>query len=90
MYNIYIFSWQVTHEKIFIITKAPQKPFNEFPELPPGILTTRMKISRITAVKYLKQLQGIGVLKAKQFWKETLYSNTKLFDLLKSVAAPAR
>jgi Fic family protein len=47
------------------------------------ILTTRLKISRITASKYLKQLEDIGVLKSKQVWKETLYINTKLFELLK-------
>jgi Fic family protein len=55
----------------------------EHPYCKSEILTTRMKISRITAAKYLKQLEGIGVLKAKQVWKETLYINTKLFDLLK-------
>ncbi|HRG10308.1 MAG TPA: Fic family protein, partial [Cyclobacteriaceae bacterium] len=55
----------------------------EHPYCKSEILTTRMKISRITAAKYLKLLEGIGVLKAKQVWKETLYINTKLFDLLK-------
>lgn len=55
----------------------------EHPYCKSEILTTRMKISRITASKYLKQLQEIGVLKTKQVWKETLYINTKLFDLLK-------
>jgi Fic family protein len=55
----------------------------EHPYCKSEILTTRMKISRITAAKYLKQLQEIGVLKTKQVWKETLYINTKLFDLLK-------
>jgi len=55
----------------------------EHPYCKSEILTTRMKISRITAAKYLKQLQEIGVLKSKKVWKETLYINTKLFDLLK-------
>ncbi len=55
----------------------------EHPYCKSEILTTRMKVSRITAAKYLKQLQGIGVLKSKKVWKETLYVNTKLFDLLK-------
>lgn len=55
----------------------------EHPYCKSEILTTRMKISRVTAAKYLKQLQAIGVLKTKQVWKETLYINTKLFDLLK-------
>jgi Fic family protein len=47
------------------------------------LLTSRLKISRITASKYLKQLQYAGVVKPKKVWKETLYINTKLFDLLK-------
>ncbi len=44
----------------------------------------RLKISRITAAKYLKELKQIGILESRQVWKETLYINTKLFDLLKS------
>ena len=44
----------------------------------------RLKISRITASKYLRELKQIGILESKQVWKETLYINTKLFDLLKS------
>ncbi|MDE3183725.1 MAG: Fic family protein [Bacteroidota bacterium] len=43
----------------------------------------RLNISRITASKYLKELKQIGILESKQVWKETLYINTKLFDLLK-------
>jgi Fic family protein len=44
----------------------------------------RLNISRITASKYLKELKQIGILESKQVWKETLYINSKLFDLLKS------
>ncbi len=44
----------------------------------------RLDVSRITASKYLKELKTIGILEAKQVWKETLYINTKLFNLLKS------
>lgn len=44
----------------------------------------RLNISRITASKYLKELKQIEILESKQVWKETLYINTKLFDLLKS------
>lgn len=43
----------------------------------------RLNISRITASKYLKELKQIGILESKQVWKEMLYINTKLFDLLK-------
>lgn len=46
-------------------------------------LTERFGISRITATKYLKELEKIKVLQTKQVWKETLYINTQLFDLLK-------
>ncbi|MBX9853360.1 MAG: Fic family protein [Cytophagaceae bacterium] len=46
-------------------------------------LVERLAISRITASKYLKELESIKVLHSKQVWKETLYINTKLFDLLK-------
>ncbi len=46
-------------------------------------LTDRLNISRITASKYLKELEKIKVLQSKQVWKETLYINTRLFDLLK-------
>lgn len=43
----------------------------------------RMGISRITASKYLKTLEQIGILVPKKVWKETLYINQALFDILK-------
>lgn len=43
----------------------------------------RMGISRITASKYLKTLEQIGILVPKKVWKETLYINKALFDILK-------
>ncbi len=46
-------------------------------------LIERLKISRVTASKYLKALEKIGILQSKRVWKETLYINTKLFDQLK-------
>jgi Fic family protein len=46
-------------------------------------LTERLKISRITAAKYLKFLESIGILKSIKVWKETFYINIQLFDLLK-------
>ncbi len=46
-------------------------------------LTGRLNISRITASKYLKELEKIKVLHSKKVWKETLYINTQLIDLLK-------
>lgn len=55
----------------------------EHPYCKAEILVKQLKISRITASKYLKQLEAIGVLKSRRVWKETLYINTRLFDLLK-------
>ncbi len=46
-------------------------------------LVERLGVSRITASKYLKELEKIKVLQSKQIWKETLYINTRLFELLK-------
>jgi Fic family protein len=46
-------------------------------------LENRLSISRITAAKYLKALENIGVLQSKKVWKETLYINTALFEQLK-------
>ena len=43
----------------------------------------RLQISRVTAAKYLKALEKIGVLQSRRVWKETLYINTRLVDLLK-------
>ncbi len=55
----------------------------EHPYCKTEIITNRLKVSRITASKYLRQLEEIGVLKSKKVWKETLYVNTRLFELLK-------
>jgi Fic family protein len=83
-------------QKLFLTTqekikKEAPKGYNkelieilfENPYCKTEILTSRLKISRITASKYLKQLEVIGILKSKRIWKETLYINTRLFDLLK-------
>lgn len=83
-------------QKLFISTqekikKQAPKAYNkefveilfEHPYCKTEILTSRLKISRITASKYLKQLESIGILKSRQVWKETLFINTKLFELLK-------
>lgn len=55
----------------------------EHPYCKTEYLTERFGISRVTAAKYLKELERIKVLQTKQVWKETLYINTRLFDLLK-------
>jgi Fic family protein len=46
-------------------------------------LEKRLNVTRITASKYLRELERIEILKSKKVWKETLYINTKLFELLK-------
>lgn len=43
----------------------------------------RLKVSRITASKYLNELEKIGVLQSKKIWKETIFINIELFELLK-------
>jgi Fic family protein len=55
----------------------------EHPYCKTEYLIERFGISRVTAAKYLKELEKIEILKSKRVWKETLYINTKLFDLLK-------
>jgi Fic family protein len=45
-------------------------------------LENRLSISRITAAKYLKAIENIGILQSKKVWKETLYINTALYELL--------
>ena len=43
----------------------------------------RLKVSRVTAAKYLKELEGIGIIQSRRIWKETLYINMQLFELLR-------
>jgi hypothetical protein len=47
-------------------------------------LVFRIKIDKnVTAAKYLKALENIGILQSKKVWKETLYINTALFEQLR-------
>lgn len=77
-----------TQEKI---KKGLQKTYNkellevlfEHPYCKTEYITNRLGISRITATKYLKELEKLGVLESKKVWKETLYINTGLYNLLK-------
>lgn len=55
----------------------------EHPYCKTEIIVDRLGVSRLTAAKYLKQLETIGVLTSKKIWKETLYINTRLFEMLK-------
>lgn len=77
-----------TQEKI---KKGLQKTYNkelleilfEHPYCKTEYITSRLGISRITATKYLKELESFGILKSKKIWKETLYINSELYNLLK-------
>lgn len=42
-----------------------------------------LELERRTASKYLKEMERIGILKSETKWKEIIYINTKLYDLLK-------
>ena len=43
----------------------------------------RLAVDRRTASKYLRTVEKIGLLRSEPKWKETLFVNTRLFDLLK-------
>ena len=55
----------------------------EHPYCKTEYITTRLNITRITAAKYLKELELLGILKSKKIWKETIYINMALYNLLK-------
>ena len=40
---------------------------------------------RRTASRYMKELESIGILKSYKSWKETIYINSELFELLKNL-----
>jgi Fic family protein len=48
-----------------------------------GHLVENRIAERRTASKYLKQLERIGVLESYKAWKETIYVNTRLMELLR-------
>ncbi len=64
-------------------TKELVEVLFEHPYCKTEIIVARLGVSRLTASKYLKQLETIGVLTSKKIWKETLYINTRLFEMLK-------
>lgn len=79
--------FQKCEDKIRIALKSYNKSLLEIlfehPYSKIEYITNRLKISRVTASKYLKELEKIGILQSKQVWKETLYINTELFSLFK-------
>lgn len=46
-------------------------------------IVDRLAVDRRTASKYLRTIEKLGLLRSEQKWKETLFINTRLFDLLK-------
>lgn len=44
-----------------------------------------LKVSRLTAVKYLNELVRIGVLKKEKFGRENFYINRALYEIIKNV-----
>ena len=64
-------------------TKELLEVLFEHPYCKTEYITQQLGISRITATKYLKELESLGVLQSKKIWKETLYINSGLYNLLK-------
>jgi len=64
-------------------TKELVEVLFEHPYCKTETIVARLGVSRLTASKYLKQLEATGILKSKKIWKETLYINTRLFEMLK-------
>ncbi len=46
-------------------------------------IVERLAVDRRTASKYLRTIEKLGLLRTEQKWKETLFINVRLFDLLK-------
>ena len=55
----------------------------EQPYCKSDFLEKRLFISRITAAKYLKELERMNVLQSHKVWKETIYVNKQLFELFR-------
>lgn len=47
------------------------------------IVMDRLSVSRPTASRYLNELSGIGILSTRQIWKEVLFINQTLFEILR-------
>ena len=47
-------------------------------------VSKRLNVSRLTATKYLQNLVQLGILELKPVWKENLYINKDLLQILKA------
>jgi len=46
-------------------------------------ILSALQVDRKTATKHLKEIKKVGILKSEQKWKEVIYVNTKLYELLR-------
>lgn len=46
------------------------------------LIVQKLDLDRRTASKYLNELVSLGVLRKEKHWKENIYINSKLFDIL--------
>ena len=46
-------------------------------------VTTALELERRTASKYLQEMERIGILESQTIWKEVIYVNPRLYELLK-------
>lgn len=74
---------QVRQQAPKIYSKELVEVLFEYPYSKIEFIVDRLAVDRRTASKYLRTLESLGILKAEQKWKETLFINTRLFDLLR-------
>ncbi|GAB4014391.1 Fic family protein [Spirosoma koreense] len=74
---------QVRSQAPKIYSKELIEVLFEYPYSKIEYLVDRLQIDRRTASKYLRSLAQLGVLRAEKKWKETLFINTALFNLLR-------
>ncbi len=74
---------QVRQQAPKVYSKELVEVLFEYPYSKIEFIVDRLAIDRRTASKYLRALEALGILKAEQKWKETLFINTRLFDLLR-------
>ena len=74
---------QVRQQAPKVYSKELVELLFEYPYSKIEFIVERLSVDRRTASKYLRTLEGLGILTAEQKWKETLFINTRLFDQLR-------
>lgn len=74
---------QVRSQAPKVYSKELVEVLFEYPYSKIEYLVDRLQIDRRTASKYLRSLEQLGVLRAEKKWKETLFINVDLFNLLR-------